>query len=84
MSRMDLGTALAELRSSQAHASNLERKVTELREIVAAMMVKYAVRSSVSDGYRAVLNPDVLGTVDVSMLDIDQSVPGMVVIRYGS
>jgi hypothetical protein len=59
------------------HASHLEREIIELRGIVAAMMVKYA-------SGRCVLNPDVLGAVESSLLRIDTSTPGMVVIRYGA
>jgi hypothetical protein len=59
------------------HASDLEREVTELRGIIAAMMVKYA-------NGRCVLNPDVLGSVETSLLRIDTSMPGMVVVHYGA
>lgn len=64
-------------------ASNLERENNELRDIIAAMMIKHA-RAGTDGHYRTVLNPDVLGAVDSSLLLIDTSLPGMVVIRYGS
>jgi hypothetical protein len=67
-------------------SADLEREVSELRDIIAALMIKYAPYTYVSgrEHRRAVLNPDVTGAVESSLLLIDTSNPGMVVIRYGA
>lgn len=66
------------------YTASLERENQELRDIIAALMIKYASRESTAEALRTVLNPDVTGAVESSLLHIDTSIPGMVVIRYGA
>lgn len=66
------------------HAAELERENTELRDIICALMIRYASRELLSDARRVVLNPDVTGAVESSLLHIDTRNPGMVILRYGA
>jgi len=72
------------LMESAQRAVQLERESQQLRDIIAALVIKYATKAFATNAYRAVLNPDVLGSVESSLLLIDKSVPGMVTIRYGA
>lgn len=70
--------------AAEARTLDAERANQELRDIIAALLIKYASNVSGTDTRRAVLNPDVLGSVESSLLHIDTSALGMVTIRYGA
>ena len=70
--------------AAEARTLDAERANQELRDIIAALLIKYASCVPDTGTRRAVLNPDVLGSVEPSLLHIDTSVPGMVTIRYGA